>query len=53
MTCHFCDRSDEITFGVAGRSDELKLCDFHAKMLYKGLAQYSSGKYGEQTIVFF
>jgi hypothetical protein len=33
---------------------ELKLCKFHAQMLYKGLAQYNSGKYhGENQIVFF
>jgi hypothetical protein len=53
MTCHFCDKAGEITFGVAGRIAELKLCDFHAKMLYKGLAQYISGRYGERTIIFF
>jgi hypothetical protein len=52
MTYHFYDKTDDITSGVAGRSAEFKLCGFHAKILYKGLTQYSSGKYREKTIVF-
>jgi hypothetical protein len=55
MACFFCEKEDEVRFAVTTKySAELALCKFHAQMLYKGLAQYSSGKYhGENQIVFF
>lgn len=55
MICFFCEKEGEVRFTVTAKRDaELALCKFHAQMLYKGLAQYSSGKYhGENQIVFF
>ncbi|MGD0177709.1 MAG: hypothetical protein ABSC50_12895 [Candidatus Bathyarchaeia archaeon] len=55
MVCLFCQNEHDIIFSVTMKKDaELKLCKFHAQMLYKGLAQYSSGKYhGENQIIFF
>lgn len=57
MVCLFCQNEHDIIFAVPTimkKDAELKLCKFHAQMLYKGLAQYSSGKYhGENQIVFF
>jgi|GEM_PF-2826921 hypothetical protein len=55
MVCFFCENDDTLTFAVTMKKDtEVKLCKFHAQMLYKGLAQYFSGKYhGENQIVFF
>jgi len=54
MICFFCDKEHDVVFAVTTKKDELPLCKFHAQMLYKGLAQYSSGKYhGENQIVFF
>jgi hypothetical protein len=55
VTCFFCEKENEVTFPVNSKKDaELRLCKFHARMLFKGLAQYSSGKYqGENQIVFF
>jgi hypothetical protein len=55
VVCLFCENEHDIIFSVTMKKDaELKLCKFHAQMLYKGLAQYSSGKYhGENQIVFF
>ncbi|HUK28547.1 MAG TPA: hypothetical protein VLV31_08985, partial [Candidatus Acidoferrales bacterium] len=49
------DKEQDIVFAVtAKKGGDLPLCKFHAQMLYKGLAQYSSGKYhGENQIVFF
>ena len=55
MVCFFCDKEQDVVFAVtANKGGDLPLCKFHAQMLYKGLAQYSSGKYhGENQIVFF
>jgi len=55
MVCFFCDKEHEVVFAVTSKKGvELSLCKFHAQMLYKGLAQHSSGKYhGENQIVFF
>ena len=54
MVCFFCDKEHDVAFAVTAKNAELTLCKFHAQMLYKGLAQYSSGKYhGENQIVFF
>ena len=55
MVYFFCEKEGDVRFAVTTKnSAELALCKFHAQMLHKGLAQYSSGKYhGENQIVFF